>query len=213
MPQDKFLIAPINSGLQTNLKPWLIADDAYESLENAYVFRGRVRKRFGSDLSADTVLGSRLKVPIINDQVTLAGGAGVGITDGLGDATGTVPGTLFSVGQKFSIGTEIFEVVTVGTPSVMTTNGGATTKTFNTTNGAYVFAGATPNTQIYFYPSGSGGGITSGAGNAAGIVPGDNFKLGQLLSVDTKQYTVKDDTPGLQDMHSTDGASTGSLSK
>ena len=45
---DRFFIAPYdqNSGLQTNVKPWLIPDEAFSELNNAYVFRGRVRKRF-----------------------------------------------------------------------------------------------------------------------------------------------------------------------
>ncbi len=45
---DKFLIAPLNSGLQTDQKPFLIPDDAFAELNNAYIFRGRVRKRFGA---------------------------------------------------------------------------------------------------------------------------------------------------------------------
>ena len=48
MPMDRFLIAPMNSGLQTNLAPWLIPDEAFAQLNNAYCFRGRIRKRFGS---------------------------------------------------------------------------------------------------------------------------------------------------------------------
>lgn len=47
---DRFMIAPINSGLQRNTTPFMIPDDAFESMENAYVFRGRVRKRFGARL-------------------------------------------------------------------------------------------------------------------------------------------------------------------
>ena len=50
MAFDRFLVGfnDTNSGLQTDLRPWLIADNAFEVLNNAYVFRGRVRKRFGS---------------------------------------------------------------------------------------------------------------------------------------------------------------------
>lgn len=47
---DRFLIAPFNSGLQANLKPFLIPEDAFSQLLNAYVFRGRVTKRFGERL-------------------------------------------------------------------------------------------------------------------------------------------------------------------
>src|ERR1700734_649823 len=100
MAFDRFLIAPFNSGLHTDLKPWLIADDAFETLNNAYVFRGRVRKRFGSILmgqgDADTALTnqlfSRLRV-------------------NLGSSTsGTVPGIIWEVGQLFSVGDDILTV-------------------------------------------------------------------------------------------------------
>ena len=47
MPMDRFLIAPFNTGLQRDLKPWLIMEDAFTSLVNSYVFRGRIKKRFG----------------------------------------------------------------------------------------------------------------------------------------------------------------------
>ena len=53
MGKDRFLVAPFNSGLQTDVKPWLIPEDAFSSLENAYIFRGRIVKRFGSTLTSD----------------------------------------------------------------------------------------------------------------------------------------------------------------
>ena len=61
---DKFLIAPFETGLQTNLRPWQIMDDAFEYLQNCYVFRGRVTKRFGSTWMGITALNSRLRVSI-----------------------------------------------------------------------------------------------------------------------------------------------------
>jgi len=45
---DRFLIAPMNSGLITAVKPFAIPDDSFSRLSNAYVWRDRVRKRFGS---------------------------------------------------------------------------------------------------------------------------------------------------------------------
>jgi len=151
MAFDRFMIAPIAGGLQKDVKPWLISNDAFEQLNNAYIFRGRVRKRFGSSLMNQGVavevaqLSSRLRI-------ALTGGAAVGITDGAGNATGTVPGILFKVGQLFSIGTQIFTVSVTGAPGAML-NTGIGTGTYNTTTGVYVFAGATPLTQIYFYPA------------------------------------------------------------
>lgn len=214
MAYDRFLIAPINEGIRTDLKPWIIPDDAFAEMYNAYVFRGRVRKRFGSVFtgsgwpSADVAsMYSRVGMDLSLLRIALTGGAGVGETDGAGAAAGTVPGLVFRVGQRFSIGAEIFEVVALGTPGVMTTTGGATTRTFDTTTGAYVFAGAAATTQIYFYPFGNlGSGVTDAiTGNVTGFVPGSVFKLGQQFTIEDEFYTVIDDTPGPQTMLRTDG--------
>ena len=146
MAFDKFLIAPIDYGLETGKEAWMISDDAFAELKNAYLFRGRVRKRFGSRyMSSDGQVGSRLRVPLKN---------ATGTTDGAGDAIGNVStnygGNVFKPGQMFSIGDQIFTVYQSGD---MLKPAGVTTATFNTTTGAYVFAGATALTQIYFYPS------------------------------------------------------------
>ena len=153
MALDKFMIAPFNSGLQDNVAPFLIPEDAFEELRNAYVFRGRVRKRFGSRLispgTPSTVgfeqLSSRLRT-------------NVGTTDGSGDISGTVPGwtgtMVGTFGQMFSIGDELFTVYQVGSPAIMLTNSGtATTLTFDTATGAYDIQGSVALTDIYYYPS------------------------------------------------------------
>lgn len=150
MAYDRFLIAPINTGLQTDLRPWQIMDDAFEYLQNAYVFRGRLRKRFGSLLMGNppSVINSRLRI-------NLEGGAGVGITDGAGNATGIIPGILPGhVGQMFSIGTELYTIFNPAAgANPMLDTGATVTKTFNLATGAYNFVGAPANTQIFFYPA------------------------------------------------------------
>lgn len=147
MEFDKFLIGPVSIGLQTDLKPFMIPDEAYAQLTNAYVFRGRVRKRFGSRLMGTDQRSSRFRI-------ALTGGSGVGITDAFGAATGTVPGSIFDVGQIFSIGTALYTVnnPTPG-PQPMLQTVPTTTATFNISTGAYVFNGAPPLTQIFFYPA------------------------------------------------------------
>jgi len=145
---DRFMIAPLASGLQTNLKPWLIPDDAFELLRNAYVFRGRVVKRFGARLmegsSASIVgyeqLASRLSIKI-------------GTTNaGTGNFAATVPGAIFEVGQMFSIGTQIYTVYQTGAPAAMLTTG-AGSGTYNTTTGAVAITAGPLNTDVYFYPA------------------------------------------------------------
>ena len=147
MPFDRFLIAPFNSGLQQDLKSFLIPEDAFATLQNAYVFRGRVRKRFGGRLMG---MGwdSALTEPLFSRfRINL------GNTDGSGNFAGTVPGAIFKIGQMFSIGDEIFTVYQLGTPGVMLDTGSATVKTYNTTTGAVVIHGAAATTAVWFYPA------------------------------------------------------------
>lgn len=115
MAFDRFLIAPFNTGLQTDLKPFLILDDAFTELQNAYIFRGRVRKRFGSIFMGATQQSSRLRVQI-------------GTTDSSGNlafASSTIPGSVLNVGSMFSVGAALFTVYQV--PTVVGVGGELTT--------------------------------------------------------------------------------------
>lgn len=140
MAPKSYVIAPFGSGQTTDQEPFLIPEDAFEKLEDAYVWRGRVKKRWGYSLFPNGENASRLRIQ-------------VDTTDGAGSSSGTVPGATFKVGQRFSIGTEIFTVNATGTPANLLTTGSATTATFDTTSGAYVFAGATAATAVYWYPA------------------------------------------------------------
>lgn len=153
MAYDRFLIAPISSGLQTNMRPWLISDDAFAQLNNAYLFRGRVRKRFGSRFMGSGWTSAATEPLFSRFRIALEGGASVGITDGAGNAAGTVPGAIFKVGQMFSIGTVMYTVNVTGTPATMLATTVTPTATYDTSNGNYVFVGAPATTQIYFYPA------------------------------------------------------------
>lgn len=151
---DRFYIGPPdeNSGLRTDLKPYLIPDNAYAELTNAYVFRGRVRKRFGSRWTGQTQLSSRLAIQ-------------VGTTDSAGDFLGGVPlnpvtnfpAVMPAPGQIFSIGTEIFTITALGNPATFITTGTTPVfqfdATFGVSTGTLVIDGATPLTPIYYYPS------------------------------------------------------------
>lgn len=136
---DRFYIGPYDqeSGLQTDVKPFVIPDQAFSELNNAYVFRGRVRKRFGSRWIGNTQTTSRLRVGV-----------------GTAGAPGTnVPGNLGAIGQAFSISDQFFTVYQANGAMYHT---GAITGTFNTATGAYVFTGlgtVPAGTVIYWYPS------------------------------------------------------------
>lgn len=141
---DRFMIAPINTGLETDMQPWLIPDDAFDQLVNAYVFRGRVVKRFGSALMNGSVAPevaqqySRLRVQVGTIAAPVS----------------PVPGTKFNVGQMFSAGDQMFTVFQLGIPAAMLATGPGT-GTFNTTTGAFTLAGTglAGATPIYWYPA------------------------------------------------------------
>lgn len=140
MTLKSFLIGPLEKGQQNNIEPFYLPEDAYFELEDAYVWRGRVRKRFGYSLIGSNDLNSRLRINLVD-------------TDGSGNISITVPGNIFKVGQMFSIGNEVFTVNVTGTPATMLTTESATVATYNTTTGDLVIEGAAANTSCYFYPS------------------------------------------------------------
>jgi len=148
MAMDRFIIAPFTTGLETYLKPWLIPDDAWSLLQNAYIFRGRVRKRVGGILMGRGTQPSAVTAPLAS-RLRI----NIGTTDGAGNIAGIVPGNVFAVGQAFSIGIEIFTVTVAGVPGVMLTTGASAVHTYNTTTGAFVINGATALTSVYFYPA------------------------------------------------------------
>lgn len=139
MATDRFLIgyADNQTGLQTNVKPWILPDNAYSNLYNCYVFRGRTRKRFGSIWMGTSQLNTRLAYQL---DVTM-------------NNTGTVPGIVFAIGQMFSIGNDVFTVNALGTPATLLSTNPAITFTYNTSTGDYVVTGATASSQIFFYPA------------------------------------------------------------
>ena len=166
MAYDRFMIAPINSGLETDLKPFLIPDDSFAQLNNAYVFRGRLRKRFGSVYTGVGAtpgfeqLFSRLRIP-------LTGGNGKGkiLT---GTATSTIAlaggGGIVKIGQIFSVSylvggvphDIIYTIVdlTIGATDLLCTDPAASGTYDSGTNTYVINAPLAPDgTQIYFYPS------------------------------------------------------------
>lgn len=138
----QFLISNFKTGLKNDIDPFLLMEDSFPLLEDAFVWRDRVRRRFGFNLFDGGQLNSRLRVNI---------GTTAAVT---GNFSVTVPGTVFAVGQMFSIGTTLFTVDATGAPATLLTTGTAT-GTYNTTTGALVITGNTenPTTDVYFYPA------------------------------------------------------------
>jgi len=149
---DRFFIGPYNSGLIRDRKPFLLPDEAFSTMRNAYVFRDRTRKRFGARPMNGAVAASV-------QQLFTRFRINVGTTNGAGNLSSTtpldtgVPIATPAIGQNFSVGTEIFTVNALGAPATMLSTGAATVKTFNTNNGAFVINGAAANTTVYYYPA------------------------------------------------------------
>lgn len=144
---ERFFIGPYKSGLIRDRKPFLVPDEAFVSLRNMYVWRDRVKKRFGSRLMntgqdpSVQQLYSRFRVDI-------------GTTDGAGNFAGSSPAEVTpAVGQIFSIGNTIFTVPALGNPVNLLIAGTATTATYNTTTRAVAITGSTPATAVYYYPA------------------------------------------------------------
>jgi len=153
------MIAPLNSGLDNDKRPWMIADDAFEQLSNAYVFRGRVKKRVGSKLLNEDPNLSRLR---INVATTAA------VT---GNLVATImPGIYWAIGQQFSVEGTVFTVYQANGATYTT---GAATATYNTASGSLVITGnnENPSTVIYFYPNSPVMGLISYETNAVNDEP------------------------------------------
>lgn len=150
MVKDRFMIAPLQEGEVTSLRPWLIPDRAFERLRNVYIFRGRLRKRVGARLmntSVDAAVAqqfSRLRVTV---------GTTAAVTGDFGPVV--VPGALFGAGQLFSIGTTFFTVISnvAGAQPMLST--GVATGTFDVATGTVVIIGngENPNTAVFYYPA------------------------------------------------------------
>jgi hypothetical protein len=148
-----FFIGPYESGLVTAVKPWMLPEDAFAWLRNAYVWRGTVRKRVGSRLLTGSGVTEELQQLYSRLRIQINTTNGVGNCT---EATGPIPGVITGndcIGQIFSIGNEIFTVRATGSPVNLLHTGPATVAQYNTTTLAYTFNGAAAFTAVYWYPS------------------------------------------------------------
>ena len=151
MPLDRFAIRPFETGLQTYEKPFAIPDDAFSLLINAYVFRGRVRKRFGSVLITEpNQYLSRLRIRLGNTDPFGAFGPFI------------VPGAIFKVGQMFTVGSGpnivVFTVISLGgafNALIVAGGGPFPAGVYNTTTGSVTLQAGLlfGNLPVYFYPA------------------------------------------------------------
>ncbi len=132
---EKLVVGPVNKGLKLNREPFVIDNDSFPVLVNAYQWRGRIKRKRGTS-------------PLTRLQRQ------IGTTDGSGNATITiVPGNITSGLVSFSVGINIFtDPGTGGTPVTLLTNGPGTA-TLNLTTGVLTILGAPINTPVIYFPT------------------------------------------------------------
>ena len=141
MAYDRFLIAPFKTGLQQDLKRFLLPEDAFSQMNNAFVFRGRIKKRFGSFWTGNPAVpnNSRLRIQ-------------VGTTDGSGNLSTTLANTFtYAIGQQFTVGTATYTIKASSGALLATVGSGTfdiTTRVIN-----LVATGANAGLAVYAYPS------------------------------------------------------------
>lgn len=151
MSYQPFLIANTRVGLERDMEPWLLPNDAFPDLEDCYLWRGRVKKRLGFDLLGRLCrqLGS-FSAPISTD----AAGNFVGA---ISIANPVFPAPNLPVIPRishFTIGTDFFQDPGGAAPLVnlLTNNAGPGPFTLDRTTGILTITGSIPLTPILFCP-------------------------------------------------------------
>ena len=155
MPTQKFLVAynSNDAGMQTNVRPWLLPNEAYAYMGNAYNYRGRTRKRPGSLYLGTDQYTSRLRI-LIDTTDGDGNRSGVYTPQKTAPMSGVI--TPAAVGQCFTIGTSTYTCKVLDGTLVTSGIGVAT---YDNTTGEFTITGGPPNTDIYFYPALPGMGL------------------------------------------------------
>lgn len=88
-----YLIANQSTGLERDLRPWLIPEDAYVNLLNSFIYRGRTEKRKGAYRLGSLSL-SPAGLPALLPGVLAAGSNLFALSGTIAGMFGVVPGTL-----------------------------------------------------------------------------------------------------------------------
>jgi hypothetical protein len=128
-----FLIANTRVGLERDLEPWLLPNDAYPDLEDCYLWRGRVKKRLGYNL-----LGRLQRT--------------IGTTDGAGNLTVTLLNIpITSALSQFVVGSTTYTDPGGASPVNLLVNGSGTA-TLDRATGVLTITGGPLNTAVIYRP-------------------------------------------------------------
>lgn len=131
---EQLVVGPINKGLRTDREPFVIDNDSFPILINAYQWRGRVKRKRGT-----SILGQLRRY--------------IGTTNGAGNLVVTILPIPIPIGiSVFIVGSNIFTDPGGASPVVLLTNGPGTA-TLDRATGVLTIVGSNPNTDVIFYPS------------------------------------------------------------
>src|SRR5580765_8378696 len=134
---EKIVVGPINKGIRSDRLPFVIDNDSFPTLINAYQWRGRVKRKRG------TKLLNRLS-------------RFIGTTDVAGNFSVTILPVPIATGiVSFVIGNEIFvDPGTTANPldQILITNSLGAVHTLNRITGLLTITGSTPSTRVFYFP-------------------------------------------------------------
>ncbi len=132
---EKIVVGPINNGLKTYREPFVIDNDSFPVLINAYQWRGRVKRKRGTSFLC------RLR-------------RFIGTTDASGDITVTILPIPIAEGKSsFLIGEEVFVDPGGASPVILLTNSLGVTHTLDRATGVLTITGSTPLTSVFYLPT------------------------------------------------------------